>query len=396
MQNKSHPARSALTAALAFAAGLAAPAVAQDCALAVQASPFVLTPGQSAAVDVVAKFPAEAYAFAASEFDLAASHPSWTAASSGAIIGNDVFGASHSQAHAPQLGIFADPTNPFPVWAGEFTPTSSDPAFVQIKAVPNSFWIYPSKLTSSSVPCDADSGNAWCFVNPVRVGEYAAAPGEGTSMDDVWVDGRIITAEGNGESAILIGLLIPAVQKVRSAPARPGFDEQPNSLILRTHTGAGPTPGESFTLNYEKATWESRPAAHADFPLGVSLQIQFSLGGRPVGRIDDAQSGEPLFEVARFPESFSSRIDGLQVGTPWKRVPAPAPHGWPWQISLVMSCGYDTPVEIQLPSGRTILADRVELAGGMRGSADRPRPELLAESFAATGVRQMTIELPKP
>ena len=89
--------RRSLMKCFVHAAGLAAAmngavALAVDCKLSVQASPPVLTSGQTANVDVFAHFPSPPalnapYAFASASFDVLASHPAWSLASAGAIVG---------------------------------------------------------------------------------------------------------------------------------------------------------------------------------------------------------------------------------------------------------------------------------------------------------------------
>src|SRR6185295_17771153 len=138
--------------------------------LSVQATPQVLYGGQSASVNVLAHFPAPpapngAYAFASALFDVHASDPGWTFATAGAIAGNDVLGIDVGQAHSPQTGIFADPSNPLRVWRGVFEPQSNAPALVEIAADPANFSVYPSRLTSSSAERDAEGGNDFVLVN---------------------------------------------------------------------------------------------------------------------------------------------------------------------------------------------------------------------------------------
>lgn len=215
--------------------------------LSVQASPQVLYSGQSSNVNVFAHLagsPAP-YAFASSTFDIYASDSAWSFASDGAIVGNDVLGASASQAHMPRLGQLADSSNPFRVWHGVFTPQSKAPALIEIKADPTDFSVYPNMFTSSSAQCDAEGDSDFLFVNPVRVGQWLAAPGKYSairSADDVIVDGRIITGwDRSAASLQIISLANPAIDPVSvgttwtgsvllDSSTTIGFDQPPTSF----------------------------------------------------------------------------------------------------------------------------------------------------------------------
>lgn len=264
------PSAAVLLAAVGCIGLVPAPATAVDCKLTVHASPSIVYAGQSADVNVLAEFPSTYFAFASTQFDVFSTHPAWSFVSGGVIVGDDVFNIVASQQHAPQVGIVADPANPYRVWHGTLTPTSNAPALIQIAADPQSFFVYPSKLTSSSVPCDADGGSDFVFFNPLRVGRWVAAPGPGVELrtqDDVVVDGRIITGE-NPQAAILIGMLVPAVQKVREAIFGVGLEGTPDTFRAAVQLERDIVPTDQLSLNFTKIDFNS------DQPhLGLSAQV---------------------------------------------------------------------------------------------------------------------------
>ena len=251
---------SRVIALLIAGAGAASAAVAQDSRLSVHPVDPVLEIGETTSVEVRAHFPASGFGFASAAFDVTAGMTGWTSAASGVLAGFQVLGASASQDHQPHLGVFADPTNPLPIWDGVFEPSSYDPAVVRVEAVPSSFWWYPSDLTSSAVEDQAKRGRNYIFVNPITLASgVRAAPGVGATL----------IVESNGEAARgphgldvivaaatteapqpLIGMLLPAIQKVRAAAAPAAPDD------LTIDYGVGPqgdvVPTDQLSLNFAK------------------------------------------------------------------------------------------------------------------------------------------------
>lgn len=277
-------------------------ALAQDGKLSVRASSNVLYSGQSTQVNVFAHFsgPPDPYAFASSTFDIHASAPAWNLASSGAIVGNDVLGANASQAHMPQLGTFANPSNPYRVWHGVFAPQSNVPALIEIEADPLSFSVYPSNLTSSSVPCDATGGSDFILVNPLSLGKWRAAPGQGTTIqiqDDVIVDGQIIT--GENWNSVSVGLL-PIGSKGRGSYAIRLDDS--DSILTPDDTNNRRTWSGPIVLR------SSSSIGFSGQPVTFTATVQMEGAGDDVYQWDPGDGSDPVS-----PGTQRSRVTSLTV-----------------------------------------------------------------------------------
>lgn len=370
-------------------------AVAQDCSLSVHASPQVLAPGESAKINVLAQFPSTFHAFAAATFDMKASHPAWTFASSGVIVGTTVGGIAVSQPHVPPLGILADPANPYLAWTGKLKPTSAAPALIEVESSPGEFWVYPSAQTSSAAPRDATGDSDYIFVNPLAVGGVRAAPGTNTTVaihDDVIVDGRIITAEN--PAPILIGLLLPAVQVVRSSVGVwiPG---RPSDFSVLTQTTDG-VSRSNFRL-----TFNGQTTGGPDMDYGVSASGQgprvrafdgFSGGVRvAVGDLDaPTPGGLPALSLASIPDHIETRVE---------QQTASRRGGMLLSVQLM----YDSPVVATLrgPNGqqRTLKMDRIVVSVPLDPGTALPSGNnlrqigLASHAFEAAGVPGMVLTI---
>ncbi|MFI4882298.1 MAG: GC-type dockerin domain-anchored protein [Phycisphaerales bacterium JB064] len=230
-------------------------AMAQDSGLSMSLDQYSINSGESVQVELFGRFPTSGFAMAEANFHVWGSTSSWLSASSGAIAGHAVWNASFDQAHMPSAGLFADPTNPLPIWQGEWRPDVAGPAFLRLRAEADHFAYYPSEMTTSTAEVASPvAGRQYLWVDPIAIpGVGEVAPGEGTGMD-VQLDGSIV-AQPSPDQKILIGLLLPAVQKVRESTVRMDTDAQPDrsscKIQLACATGTF-YPVEELTLNFTK------------------------------------------------------------------------------------------------------------------------------------------------
>jgi hypothetical protein len=296
--------------ALALAVGLfgacaTAPATAQDCQLVVQSGKLVLMPGDSTPVQVFARFPPTAHAFASAQLRVLADIPAWLNASAGVIAGSDVVNIQVGQVHQPFLGVLADPSNPLRIWTGTFQPSSWVPRIVQVETSPLAFSYYPSKLTGSTAPCEAQATREWIFVNPQPIGQSRVAPGEGTRI--VRTGPNEFRAEGVQER-IMIGQLLPAVQAAREA-ARAEIGPNPALDLLSMALVPERTAISHATtvLAWARVNGSPVPGCRATSADAASFEFHAFRGGVSVAAID-APSGELPCGLQELPLRFGSRV----------------------------------------------------------------------------------------
>lgn len=372
---------------------------AQDCGLLVRAHPKVLHHGERAAVDVLAYFDSSApapahYALAAAAFDVFSSSPAWTFVTGGAIAGNDVLGIIASQPHAPQAGVFADPSNPIRIWNGMMTAVGYAAALVEVKAEPTVILVYPSKLTSSYVQCDP-SGMAGSsdlmMVNPIRAGEWRAAPGRGTSttVDDVIVDGRIITGE-----SMSIGLMYTADDLKESNVRVQHFGRA--ATFTATVWAVNPehsTPISTISMNFTRLESDQgwyRIDARGSEGAGVGFSpFNAYIGGV---RVAGGNAGNDLL-IGGLPDNIVAKSGGGVIEMNTNNT----------YTGTTMVLMFDRPLQVVYtgPDGRPrhITADRIEVAtpiseasARVRGMNNLKQLSLGVHVFEATGVSRMRLK----
>lgn len=394
------PSAAATLLALAAATQVVAPALAQEATFAVQSTPVLIYSGESANVNVHAHFPTDMYAFASATLDVHASHPSWSFASSGVIAAGHVLGINASQPHAPYAGVFASSANPFRVWHATFTPSTAAPALVEITASPSSAAVYPSRLTSSSVPAMAKGSTNWIFANPLNVGRWVAAPARGTTaavQRNASVIGRLTNGDDTA-TAILMGLLLPAVQKDGDSEVRVRFDGLPDSFTASV--GMNDKPGEQMTLNFEYVEFSRagrvdayRILADLGTPDESPMYYEAFLGGVRVATAS-LEAGDGAILVNRLPDAIASSVTPVR--------PAGQTHASIFVERSMTSewsapDGHPAPARILLPDGRTITADSIAIRATRPASTNNIRQiGLGAHVFESKGADSMTLHPAQP
>lgn len=342
-------------------------ATAQDCRMLVQAAAPIVYRGQSTRVKVFvcpsdpsdSNDPNAPYAFASADFDIRATDAQWSFATDGVIVDGEVRGIEVGQDHQPQLGIYADPSNPYWVWGGVIKPQSEEPALVEIGVEPTEFSVYPSKETSSSVECVAEGDRDVIFVNPLTVGRWLAAPGQGTKIGvaaDVMIDGRIITGE-NWDS-VSVGTTWTGSALLESS-STVGFDREPSSFKVNVQIlGAG---DDVFQWDPGDGVDAVRPDAQRS-RIG-SMTVSFDGLENQGGHIGGANFSFSDGSVR--PVRYSAYVGGVFVAS--GDLDDGGDHGIP---GLVV---YDLPQTIKATTGRnTLMLSTANTYTGMTMVYDQP------------------------
>lgn len=334
--------RGSAAALVTAAAFLASPATAQDCQLQIQAMKNVLWPGQSTDVQVFARFTPSMYAFASAQFRVLADIPAWTFASAGAIAGSDVVNIDVSQAHQPFLGVFADPSNPLRIWHGTFQPTSWVPRLVRIETSPLGVSVYPSKLTSSSVPCTPQRDVDWIAVNPMAVGRARVAPSEGTTI--VRTGPETIRAS-SAQGPIRVGLLLPAVNGAREAARTRIQSATPLEQLVHTLVPERTASPHAVTvLAWARSTYDPNSGLRVSNATASGYRFVFFHQGGPVGAVDRTGDALPC-PLAELPDRIGGGAgDDVLVG-------GQTSYGYG---------EFDRPQTLSIPGRAPIVCDRIE------------------------------------